>query len=246
MVGSILLDFILSADRTFTPTQNSHMIRHSILLACAFAILLSSCAVMVDNSVAPPPVAAQAGDAYFDVGLSMSPVADYSEENNMSFKPAFVLGVGSALTDFDFLYTSVQANADLFTTENRNTNASIRYYRKIFRTGGIEQYLGGHYQYIAWNDERNSTTANAAAISYLARLNAPGGTQPYLSLSYGAGTDFDFERYTHLATLAVGVQHRFESNWELRLELNQNVGDDLDYRNYQWGGGVQLQARYLF
>lgn len=221
------------------------MKRLHVSLLLFSSALFSSCGVMVDNSVAPPPVAAQAGDLYFDGGVSISPVAGYDDESRMNFKPAFSLGVGSALNDFDFLYTSVQANMDLFTSPNRNTNASIRYYRKLFRTGNYQQFVGGHYQFIAWNDDSNSLTANALGLSYMIRANAPGGTQPYLSVMYGIGAEFDIDNITQLGTLSLGVQHRFNNHFEARVEFNQNMGT-AGFEDYQWGGGLGIQARYLF
>ena len=217
-----------------------------LLPAVLMTTLLSSCAVMIDISVAPPPVAAQKGDLYFDGGIGFSPVLDYSDERKMNFKPSFSIGVGSALTDFQFLYTSVQANTDMFTSPNRNTNGSIRYYNKLFRTGGYEQFIGGHYQFIAWNDDRNSTTANALGISYMVRANSPGGTQPYLSLMYGVGTEFDFNTFSQLGTFSLGVQHRFNQHFEMRCEFNQNMGSSSEFDAFQWGGGLSVQARYLF
>ncbi|NVK27424.1 MAG: hypothetical protein HWE14_05235 [Flavobacteriia bacterium] len=212
--------------------------------------ILSSCGLMVDNTVAPPPIAAEKGDIYIDATGSYLPEVQGGDGSNMNFQPTIGLGVGYALTNQDFVYANYQANY----FDNFALTASARYQRKLFLTGSIEHFLGAQYQYAysyvdedAPDVEPYSNDAHGIGISYIGRLNSPGAIQPYFGLQLGAGVlGSDFGVQYSMSTMALGLQYRFADSWECRLEFNQNLGFDLDDPDSEWGGGLTASFRYIF
>ncbi|KAB2810383.1 hypothetical protein [Phaeocystidibacter luteus] len=220
-----------------------------IAMLALSAGVLSSCGLMVDNTFAPPPIAAEEGDLFIDATASALPEVQGGSENRISFLPALGLGVGYALTNQDFVYANYQLNY----FDNFALSTTARYQRKLNLTGSIEHFIGGQYQYAYsyFEDqpdrEAYSNGAHALGISYFGRLNSPGAVQPYLGLQLGAGVlASDFDVSYGMSTLAVGVQYRFADAWECRLEINQNLGFDLDDSNSEWGGGLTASFRYIF
>lgn len=216
-------------------------------IACVLsvALMITSCgSVPVNTALAPPPVAAQAGDAYLEAAFQNMPNSEYSN-GGADISPALSIGGGYLFNDLDIVSARVGYTLNQTATTAAG-NASFSYQRKMNRTGSIEHFIGTQYQYgLAL---RTSDTANSHGIgvSYMARINSPGGFQGYGGIQLGAGNSTHGGFSTTIAgTANVGLQYRISHHLEFRGEVHLNQFYPLHSRTTFYNGGLFLGVRYI-
>lgn len=218
-----------------------------LILPFSILILLtSSCSsILVDTTMAPPPVAAQKGDFHIDGGVGLTPQVRSSDPGGESVA---LLGFGYMLSDFDHIYLSNAYGLEAVDTSFRLTS-SLRYLRKLNRSGSFEHFVGGQFQYgNATNLKDNiGYSGTGIGLSYIIRTNTSSLIQPYGGLQTGYGLDPEtLDDHNVVGVVTLGLQYRPWRNMEFKFEMNQNALYSFDSESAYNTGGLSLQARYIF
>lgn len=219
-----------------------------LILFCSLFFLSSCVSMMVDNSVAPPPVAVQKGDLHVDAGYAILPLSNNSNAYTLS---AVTGGVGYAISDVDHVYVNGTVSTDFFRGYSAKGTASARYLRKLNRTGSIEHFAGGQVQYLGSQtgieDPFVGSNAMGVGLMYVGRINSPGPVQAYGSVHGGYGGNVDGLNYDMMiGTVALGIQYRPWRWLEVRGELSHS---GLYHPTGDFGydlGGFNVNVRYVF
>ncbi|TNE31278.1 MAG: hypothetical protein EP346_01330 [Bacteroidetes bacterium] len=220
--------------------------KNQILSLSILTILASSCSsILVDTTMAPPPIAAQKGDFHVDGGVGLIPQVSSSDPGG---EAVALLGFGYMLSDFDHLYLSGAYGLDAADSSFRVTT-SVRYLRKLNRSGSFEHFVGGQLQYGNTTDLVNKVGYNGTGLglTYIIRTNTSSLIQPYGGLQTGYGLDPEtLGDHNMVGTVTLGLQYRPWRNFEFKFEMNQNALYSFDTELAYNTGGLSLQARYIF